>query len=118
MLRTAGVEINGHPIRLLFRIGELLIVRWICVAQKVPRRIDKCIKRVRLTFRSPFAIWTFHSHPLLSFCERRFSTTVRQIVLYLRKFDGQILVRHSDYSARWAVNNGYRDTPVALTRDE
>src|SRR3989338_8305263 len=117
MLRSPTVEVDGHPVVHFLPLREFLFVLWIGIAEKVPRRIDEGVERVRLALRFPFALWTFHLHPLLYFREWWATRPFRQIIFHVRQLHRQVLLGNGNAPAFRAMNDGDRDAPVALSRD-
>ncbi len=115
MLGAADVLVDVRPARGALRIPcEAVVVR-IEVAQVVPGRFKKRVHRIALAARRLAARWANGFDELRNRAERR---SLAADALPRRQQYRKLLVGNGDFAARLAVDDRYRRSPIALTRDE
>ncbi len=115
MLCTTHIHINGRPIRFFDFVYKRFFVFWINKSQVVPTRTSPLWHGVCFSQRLTATFWAFYIHPFVYCSQRRLASSGRCVIFYVWKFDWQILFRHRQNSACFAMDNWNRLAPVSLT---
>ena len=116
VLDAADVQVDRHPVALLFRVDEPTVVVGVAVAQVIPAR--PCPLRHRVGLAGVHRPVHLHPQPVLRLAQRRLGGARGLEVLHLGKGDGQVFFVDRVGKPLVIEQDGKRLAPVALSAEQ
>ena len=119
VLGAADVEVHRHPAPDGIEVKGLVVLVRAAEAQKIPTRAGEAAQGVGFTPRRAAAGRTRGVDPILGGIQGRAPAQLLRVDLVeMRQQHRQLVLRHGDLAAVFAVHDGNRRAPIALARDQ